>query len=107
MHDTGILSTFIRWIQSFFNNCRAHVQLFNVFSSSQRFSQGLLQGSVLAPLLLFYINNLASSLNDDAVIALFANDVSIFTKACKACKKEDTEANAQSVVNSVVSWSQE
>ena len=107
MHDTGILSTFIRWIQSFFNNCRARVQLFNVFSSSQRFSQGLLQGSVLAPLLLFYINNLASSLNDDAVIALFANDVSIFTKACKACKKEDTEANAQSVVNAVVSWSQE
>ena len=107
MHDTGILSTFIQWIQSFFNNCRARVQLFNVFSSSQRFSQGLLRGSVLAPLLLFYINNLASSLNDDAVIALFANDVSIFTKACKACKKEVTEANAQSVVNSVVSWSQE
>ena len=92
-------------IRSFFNDCRARVQLFNVFSFSQCFTQGLPQGSVLAPLLfLFYINNLASSLNDDAIIALFADDVSILTTAYK---KEDAEAAAQSVVNSVVIWRQE
>ena len=57
---------------------------FNVCSSSRPFTQGLLQGWVLAPLLfLFYINNLASLLNGDAVIALFADDVSILTTACK------------------------
>ena len=55
-------------------------------------------------LFLFYINNLASSLNDDAVLALFADDVSILTTAPK---KEDAEAVAQSVVNSVLIWSQE
>ena len=105
MLDTGIPSTFIHWIQSFFNDHRARVQLFNVFSSSQGFTQGLHQGSVLAPLLfLSYINNLASSLNDDAVIALFADDVSILTTARK---KEDAEADVQSVVNSVLIWSQE
>ena len=32
---------------------------------------------------LFYINNLASLLHDDAVIALFADDVLNFTAACK------------------------
>ena len=65
----------------------------------------LTQGSVLAPLLfLFYINDMASTLNDDAVIALFANDVSILTTAGK---REDAEAAAQSVVNSVGTWSQE
>ena len=47
---------------------------------------------------------LASSLNDDAIIALFADDVSILTTAYK---KEDAEAAAQSVVNSVVIWRQE
>ena len=69
-----------------------HVQLFNVFSFSRRFIQGLPQSSILAPLLfLFYINDMASTLNDNAVIALFANDVSILTTAGK---REDAEAAA-------------
>ena len=103
--NTGIPPTLIRWIRSFLTDCRARVQLFNVFSSSRRFTQGLPQGSVLAPLLfLFYINDPASSLNDNAVIALFTDDVSIVTTAQK---REDAEAAAQSVLNSVVTWSQE
>ena len=104
MLNTGIPPTFIRWIRPFLNDRRGRVQLFNVSSSGRRFTQGLPQGSVLAPLLfLIYIKDLASSLNDDAVIALFGDDVSILTTTRK---KEDAEAVAQSVVNSVVSWSQ-
>ena len=104
MLNTGIPPTFICWIHSFLNDRRGRVYLFNVFSSSRRFTQGLPQGSVLAPLLfLFYINDLASILSDHAVIALFAVDVSILTTVQK---KEDAEAAAQSVVNSVVTWSQ-
>ena len=105
MLNTGIPPTFIRWIRSFLIDCRGRVQLFNVFSSSSSFAKGLPQGSVLAPLLfLFYINDLATTLNNDAVIALFADDVSILTTARK---REDAEATAQSVVSSVVTWSQE
>ena len=85
---TGIPSTFIGWIQSFFNDRWPRVQLFNDFSSSSQFIQGLPQSSVFAPLLfLFYINNLASSLNDDAIIALFADDASILTTARKKMSK--------------------
>ena len=47
---------------------------------------------------------MASLLNDDEAIALFADDVSILTTAHK---KEDAEAAAHSVVNFVVIWSQE
>ena len=51
---------------------------------SRRFTQRLPQGSVLAPLpFLFYINNLAFALNDDAVVALFAGNVSILNAAHK------------------------
>ena len=102
MLNTGIPPTLICWICPFHSDGRGLVQLFNVFSSGRHFTQGLPQGSALAPLLfLFYINNLASTLND-AIIALFADDVSIPTKARK---KEDAEAAAQSVVISVVTWS--
>ena len=105
MLNIGIPSPFICWIRSFLNDRRARVQLFNVLSSSRRLTQDLPHGYVLAPLLfLFYINDLASSLIDDAVIVLFADAVSILTTACK---KEDVEAAAQSVVTSVVIWSQE
>ena len=56
----------------------------------------------LSPLLfLFYINNLVSSLNSNAAIALFADDVSILITA----RKKDAEDTVQSVVNSVLIWS--
>ena len=105
MLNTGISPTFICWIRSFLIDCRGCVQLFNVFSSSRKFNQGLPQGSVFAPpLFLFYINDLATTLDNDTVIALFADNFSILTTACK---REDAETTVQSVVNSVVTWSQE
>ena len=95
MLNTGIPPTFVHWVCSFLIDRRVRVQLFNVFSSSCRFTQDLPQGSVLAPLLfLFYINDLATTLDNDAVIDI-------------AHKREDAEATAQSVVSSVVTWSQE
>ena len=95
MLNTGIPPTFVRWVCSFLIDRRVRAQLFNVFSSSCRFTQDLPQGSVLAPLLfLFYINDLATTVDNDAVIDI-------------AHKREDAEATAQSVVSSVVTWSQE
>ena len=96
MLDTGISSAFIRWIWSFFNNRRARVQLFNIFSSSRYLPKAVLK----APCLLHCY--LASSLNNDAVIALFADNISILTTACKT---EAAEVAGQSVVNSVLIWS--
>ena len=93
--------TFVCWPCFFLTNRRATVQLHNVCDSNRHFNQGLSYGSVLASLLfLFYINNLADNLSNDAVIALFADDISILKTAYK---KEDSVAAAQSEVNE---WSQ-
>ena len=51
-----------------------------------------------------YFNNLATSISDDAVIALFVTDASILTTACK--KKKNAEAAAQFIFNIVCRWSQ-
>ena len=105
MLNTGIPPTFICWICSFLIDCKGRVQLFNISSSSRKFNQGLPQDSVLAPLLfLFYIKDLAATLDNDTVIALFADYVSFLTTGRK---REDAEATAQSLVNSVVTCSQE
>lgn len=78
MLNTGISSIFIHWFSSFLVDHRDHVQLYNVFSSSRPFNQVLLQGLILARLLLlFYFIDLAKYLSDDAVIALFKDNVSI------------------------------
>ena len=80
--DIGIPATIIRWLYSFLNDRRARVQLFNILSSCRRFRQGLTQGSALVPLrFLFYISDLANKLSEEAVIAMFADDVSILTTA--------------------------
>ena len=85
--EAGIPLTFIHCLRFFLTDRRAHVQLHNICSYSCRFNQGLPQGSVLAPLLpLFDINNLAKNLSNNAVIALFADNVSIHTTIHK---KED------------------
>ena len=98
-------SLYIHSLDSIFlQQLQSPIQLFNVFSSSCCFTQGLPQGSILVPFLfLFYFNNLASLLDDNAAMAVFTDDVSILTTACK---KEDAEAAAQSMVNSVLIWKQ-
>ena len=78
-----------------------------------QFLQGLLQGSVLGPsLYLFYINNLAESLPDDVLSALFADDVIILTtapppKGSKISPFLGAEQQAQAVVDVVQKWSVE
>ena len=54
-------------------------------------------------LFLFYINNLAGNPSNDAVVGLFADDVSNLTTARR---KEDTFAAAESELSKVYDWSQ-
>ena len=59
---------------------------------------------VLSPILfILFVNDLADSLPEDAAAAIFADDVTIMTTHRK---KEQAEADLQSLVDTVATWSQ-
>ena len=107
MLDTVIPSIFIYWFRSFFNDRRTRVQLFNVFSPSRL----LLRVYLKAHFSPRYSSCFTSTIQLPRLmtmllmtIAPFPEDVSILITTRK---KEDAKAASQSIVNSVVTWSQE
>ena len=70
-----------------------------------KISQGLPQGSVLAPLLfLFYINTLAPRLPKENTNSFFADDITILSEA-KTLK--EAEKKIQKAVDIVAAWAKE
>ena len=78
MSDLGIPAHINRWIKNFLADRRARVRWGNNHSDWKVLSEGLPQGSVLAPLLwLIYINDIDNQTTNDATWSLFADDVAI------------------------------
>ena len=103
--DHGVPHSYIFFLRSFLQNRQAKVRFNGVLSKSKKMSQGLPQGSVLAPILfLFYINNLANLLPNNQTISMYADDVSILTSAPDIQKAQN---QAQHTVDIVVEWSRE
>ena len=72
------------WFESYFRNRYQKVLIANgvldrnYLSTWEKIRHGVLQGSVLGPLLfLFCINDLPKAINDKSIPILFANDTSI------------------------------
>ena len=78
LHQKGIPVKFIQWLNCFLSDRQAKVQFASETSRVRSMRQGLPQGSVLSPLLfIFFINNLAEILPEDAQVAMFADDVTL------------------------------
>ena len=101
----GIPEAYVLWLRSFLENRQARVKFNGSVSKSKTMTQGLPQGSVLAPVLfLFYINELARLLPDNILTAMYADDVSLLASARTIVAAEKL---AQNGVNTVVVWSRE
>ena len=76
----GIDGLVLKWIQSFLSNRTQHVHVDYTLLSVLNVCRGVLQGSILSPLLLVvYINNIVDMCNNSHV-KLFADDLKIFRK---------------------------
>jgi hypothetical protein len=74
---TGRLLT---WISAFLHNRTQCVVLENCFSTVTDVKSGVVQGSVLGPILfLIFINDVTSVCNNDVKIKLFADDVKLYS----------------------------
>ena len=103
--DRGVPGRYVLFLRNFLLNRQARVRFNGELSRSRKMSQGLPQGSVLAPILfLFYIDNLASLLPNDLTVSMYADDVSILSSKYD---RLEAQAGAQEAVNIVYNWSRE
>ena len=72
----GIRSTYLKWIKEFLTDRKQQVVIDNKFSTPSTVLSGVLQGSVLGPLLFqLFINDLPNGI--DPLVKLYADDVLI------------------------------
>jgi len=72
------------------------------FSAWEKITDGVLQGSVLGPLLfLVYVNDLTKTVNDKVVPILFTDDTSIVVKSPNS---KDFQTNMVTAFNCVNKW---
>ena len=80
--SAGLPPCFARWTQSFLSDRRASVVFQNHKSRSFRVRRGVLQGSVLGPVLFsLFINDLPASLPSSVSCSLYADDLAIWSSS--------------------------
>ena len=80
--SAGLPPCFARWTQSFLSDRRTSVVFQNHKSRSFRVRRGVLQGSVLGPVLFsLFINDLPASLPSSVSCSLYADDVAIWSSS--------------------------
>jgi hypothetical protein len=98
----GVCEPTLRWISAFLANRKQCVCVNGVCSSYADVSSGIIQGSVLGPILFtLYINDLPANC-PDCVIKLFADDV----KAYKRIRSAADRLALQSSLNAICEWAE-
>ena len=87
----GIAGKLYYWLDEFLRDSSQSVRVNDTISKSSKFLSGVLQGSVLCPILfLIFINDMCSvSDNHKVSVKLFADDLKLFADDIKL----DTSAN--------------
>lgn len=98
----GIRGLTHSWFKSYLTNRKQYVVINNTQSTVRTVKCGVPQGSVLGPLLfLIYVNDIATSLEENNIIRLFADDTNIFmyNKSPQRLKE-----NMNSAISNLFEW---
>ena len=99
MESYGIKGKILKWIESFLSKRTQQVVLNGYKSGHKEVTSGILQGSVLGPILfVIFINDLPDQVNSE--IFLFADDTMIF----RNIKGPDDQKILQDDINTMLQW---
>jgi hypothetical protein len=97
----GINGKLFEWISLFLNDRSQCVVLENCISSSCPVISGVVQGSVLGPLLfLIYINDITEVCSGSTKLKLFADDAKFYS----ACKLNTQSTDLQTTLDRLTAW---
>ena len=100
MENLGIRGNVNAFFQNYLSNRKQIVRIDDVFSEQETIECGVLQGSVLGPLLfLIYINEMIDLYPDE--IVAFADDTTVL---CKAKNWDEVEIIANIRINQINNW---
>ena len=97
MLDIGVQLRLVQWTIYWLTNRIARVRLNGETGRCRAFKDGLLQGSVLSPLLfVLYINDLLGNFSESTMVSAYADDLAL---ACRDRKKEEVALRMQAEVD--------
>ncbi len=100
--DVGICGQTVRWVAAFLSNRQQRVNVNGAYSTSSSVSSGVIQGSVLGPVLFtLYINDLPVHC-PNCTVKLFADDV----KAYKCISTPNDRLTLQSSLDLICQWAE-
>jgi hypothetical protein len=96
----GICLQTLNWIKTFLSDRTQFVQINDKRSTKSAVCSGVIQGSVIGPLLFtFYINDLPSVCHE-CTVKLFADDVKVYKRLCSPSDR----TTLQSSLNAICNW---
>lgn len=100
----GIKGSVLNWIKEWLRDRQQWVEIEGAKSDKKQVYSGIIQGSVLGPILfIIYINCMDNRAEQFDIIRKFADD----TKCAKAIKSESDKEEFQEGLNSLAKWSKE
>ena len=104
LESFGIKEKLLTWIMSFLSDRYQCTVVENSFSNVTWVKSGVIQGSVLGPLLfIMFVNDVVNVINECAKCNLYADDVKLYSSV--TCSEDST--HLQHALNAIISWSEE